>query len=66
MDGIALTAALRNEHHYAGIIVALTAEDSENDRDLCLRSGFDFYIKKPLKIQGLRGALQLWAKRHRS
>jgi PAS domain S-box-containing protein len=47
MDGYEATAALR-KNGFKGKILALTAHASNEEREHCLRSGFDGHIKKPI------------------
>lgn len=56
MDGIEAVKMLR-EKGYHKPIVALTAHAMKGDRELCLRSGFDDYLVKPVNRQSLREAL---------
>ncbi|MCC2680352.1 MAG: hypothetical protein K0R29_2928, partial [Pseudobdellovibrio sp.] len=47
MDGYEATANLRKSG-FKGKILALTAHASNEERDHCLRNGFDGHIKKPI------------------
>lgn len=47
MDGYEATVKLRSEG-YPGKIVALTAHALSEERERCLRSGFDDHISKPV------------------
>ncbi len=47
MDGFEATAELRSDG-YHGKIVALTAHTLSDDRERCLRSGFDDHLGKPV------------------
>ena len=50
INGLAVTEELRNlmkNHAKQPIIVALTAHVSNDDRDRCLKSGLDDFLKKP-------------------
>ena len=53
MDGLQATREIRRyEESHGGhqLIVALTAHSSEEDRRLCLDSGMDDYLTKPLQV----------------
>ena len=41
-------------------IVALTADDSPDARQNCLRAGMDDYMTKPVRIERLRAMLRIW------
>lgn len=47
MDGYEATSTLRQQG-FKGKILALTAHASNEERDHCLRNGFDGHIKKPI------------------
>ncbi len=60
MDGLETTREIRLKWQDAGPkIIALTAHALEGDRELCIKSGMDGYIAKPVKIDELRAALRL-------
>jgi CheY-like chemotaxis protein len=62
MDGFAATAAIRDREKATGghiPIVALTAHAMKGDRELCLASGMDAYVSKPLRAQELINTIAL-------
>ncbi len=61
MDGFEAVAAIRSREGRDGgriPIVALTAHAMKGDRERCLRSGFDGYLSKPIRAEGLRDAIE--------
>lgn len=56
MDGFEALKKLR-EQGYQKPVVALTAHAMKGDRELCLQSGFDDYLVKPVNRQSLRETL---------
>jgi CheY-like chemotaxis protein len=60
MDGLAATRAIRERERENGghiIVVALTANAMESDRDACMEAGMDDFLAKPLQLNELREVL---------
>jgi signal transduction histidine kinase/CheY-like chemotaxis protein len=67
MDGIEATRQLKqNLGEKCPVIVALTANALEGDREKFLAMGFDDYLSKPLSPDRLRGALERVSERRTS
>ena len=63
MDGLAATRAIRKAEQTSGrhiVVVALTANVLEGDRDACAEAGMDDFLAKPLNLDALRTALERW------
>ncbi len=66
MDGYEATAAIREIEKTSGsrvAIVAMTANAMKSDRELCLRSGMDDYVAKPLDPVELYRVIDTFAPR---
>ena len=56
MDGVAATAAIRQQEQLTGAhtpIIALTAHAMKGDRERCLAAGMDAHLSKPLQARQL-------------
>ncbi|MDT3403263.1 response regulator [Mucilaginibacter terrae] len=60
MDGIEATVVIRKAIGAQPIIIALTANTMQGDREDCLMAGMNDYISKPVKTDELMDKLQQW------
>jgi CheY-like chemotaxis protein len=65
MDGFAATRAIRGlpADFPQPVIVAMTANAMEGDRERCLAAGMDDYLPKPITIETLDACLRKWPAR---
>ena len=62
LDGYEATARIRAlEHGRRTPILAMTANDSPEDRDACLRAGMDDYLVKPIQAAIVLAAVDRWS-----
>jgi CheY-like chemotaxis protein len=61
MDGLEATRRIRKESLKQPVIVALTANAMQGDREECLQAGMDDYISKPVRLDELMRLLEKWA-----
>jgi CheY-like chemotaxis protein len=63
MNGLDATRAIREAERATGghiVIVALTANVLDGDREACVQAGMDDFLAKPLKLDELRVVLDRW------
>lgn len=60
MDGHQATKQIRRLDITQPVIIAMTANAIQGDREECLQSGMDDYISKPVKLELLVDLLQKW------
>jgi CheY-like chemotaxis protein len=66
MDGFEATRAIREREHRGRrrtIIIAMTANAMQGDRERCLAAGMDDYLTKPVQAERLVSTLATWAGR---
>lgn len=61
MDGLEATRRIRKLQKPQPLIIAMTANAMQGDRDECIQAGMDDYISKPIKLELLIGALERFA-----
>ena len=60
IDGLEATRMLRKCREKQPVIIAMTANVMEGDRDNCIQAGMDDYISKPVALDELLGQLEKW------
>ncbi len=61
MDGLEATRMIRLCLEFQPVIIAMTANAMQGDREICLQSGMDDYISKPVELEELVRILEKWA-----
>jgi signal transduction histidine kinase/DNA-binding response OmpR family regulator len=61
MDGMEATRMIRLCLEAQPVIIAMTANVMQGDRQDCIQSGMDDYISKPVELNQLVGMLEKWA-----
>lgn len=61
MDGLEATRMIRLCVQPQPVILAMTANVMQGDRDTCLQAGMDDYISKPLELDELIAQLKKWS-----
>jgi signal transduction histidine kinase/DNA-binding response OmpR family regulator len=58
MDGLEATRQIRLHAQQQPIIIAMTANAMQADRDQCMQAGMNDFVTKPIKLEALMGALE--------
>ncbi len=61
-DGLEATRMIRLCLSTQPVIIAMTANAIEGDRQKCLNAGMDDYMSKPFKIEELTRMIEKWAR----
>ncbi|MBT1710035.1 response regulator [Fulvivirgaceae bacterium PWU5] len=61
MDGLEATQKIRTLSGTQPLIIAMTANAMQGDREMCLQAGMDDYISKPINLDQLVSTLEKWA-----
>jgi CheY-like chemotaxis protein len=61
MDGLEASRMIRMCLTVQPVIIAMTANTLQGDREACLQAGMDDYISKPINLEDLVGVLEKWA-----
>jgi CheY-like chemotaxis protein len=65
MDGLEATRKIRKDMTRQPVIIAVTANAMQNDRELCLEAGMNEFVTKPIKLEVLMAALEKAAEFHK-
>ncbi len=61
MDGYEAIQKIRDDLKMVQLpIIALTAKAMKNDRELCIKSGANDYLSKPIDVQKLTSLIRVW------
>lgn len=63
MDGLTATKEIRKRYNKQQVIIAMTANAMQGDREECLSAGMDDYASKPLKPGIIKEMIQKWMKK---
>ena len=61
MDGLEATQKIRTLSGTQPVIIAMTANAMEDDRNRCIAAGMDDYISKPINLNKLVEVIQKWS-----
>lgn len=61
MDGLEATRLIRKGNGIQPVIIAMTANAMQGDKDMCIEAGMDDYISKPVKLEVLIEKLEKWS-----
>jgi signal transduction histidine kinase/CheY-like chemotaxis protein len=61
MDGLEATQRIRSGNGVQPVIIAMTANAMQGDREMCIQAGMDDYISKPVELETLVQMLEKWS-----
>jgi CheY-like chemotaxis protein len=63
MDGLEATQNIRLLKKQQPVIIAMTANAMQGDKENCLAAGMNDYVSKPIKVETIMNMLETWAMR---
>jgi CheY-like chemotaxis protein len=66
MDGLEATRLIRKQPGQQPIIIAMTANAMQSDKDMCLQAGMNEFLTKPIKLEALMSALEIASESYRA
>ena len=57
MDGLEATRLIRTKQYQQPVIISMTANAMQDDKEKCLAAGMDHYVSKPINLEELVSAL---------
>lgn len=61
LDGLETTRVIRQQSNHQPVIIAVTANAMQEDKEACTEAGMDDYISKPIELDKLMTILEKWA-----
>ena len=61
MDGMQAARVIRSEQKVQPVIIAMTANAMQEDKEECLQAGMNDYLSKPINLDELLLVLKKWA-----
>jgi signal transduction histidine kinase/ligand-binding sensor domain-containing protein/DNA-binding response OmpR family regulator len=61
MDGLETTQRIRQHNGTQPVIIAMTANAMQGDREQCIKAGMNDYISKPVNLDELMKTIERWA-----
>ena len=61
MDGLEATRMIRTCLETQPVIIAMTANVMQGDRDACIQAGMDDYMSKPIDLKELLSQIEKWS-----
>jgi CheY-like chemotaxis protein len=61
LDGLEATRIIRSTERKQPVIIAMTANAMEGDREECIASGMNDYMSKPIKLEEMIAMIKKWA-----
>jgi signal transduction histidine kinase/ligand-binding sensor domain-containing protein/DNA-binding response OmpR family regulator len=61
LDGLEATKIIRSTEKNQPVIIAMTANAMESDREECIQAGMNDYMSKPIKLEDMIALIHKWA-----